>query len=189
MAKKRPGNVRGPRLLPAVERYWDRFYEKGLTMRYIMAVCALLMLTGCTAGRTSTTTTDAPSPDDQPTVSVRVSAASREPEPGFVEVADDDGCRLYVDTDALLTERDVVSAKCEKNRFGRFTVVLKLDDDGADRLYDFTGRHLGGWLAIFVDDELVSAPSIRSRVSHSVVITGNLTQRRAEQIAAAIGGK
>ena len=157
-------------------------------MRCIIPVAAVLVLAGCRANQTSTAVKA--SPDEQrPAVAVRMLPASTESQAGGVEMTDPEGRAFHVGADPVVTERDIVSARVERDRFGRYTVVVKLSEDGARRLHAFTRNHLGGYLAILVDGELTSAPKIHSAVSQTAVITGGLPAQRAEEIATALNAR
>jgi hypothetical protein len=66
---------------------------------------------------------------------------------------------------------------------GRFTIQLKLDEAGGAALRTLTKSHLNQQLAILVDGEIVTAPTIRNEVARQVAITGNFTRAQAEGLA------
>ncbi len=65
----------------------------------------------------------------------------------------------------ILTERDVVGAKAvEDTDRGTWSVSVTLDPSAASRFESYTASHVGGRLAIVVDDVVQSAPVIRSKI-------------------------
>ena len=156
-------------------------------MRCVAAII-VLVFAGCCANHTCTGV-KACQDEQRASVTVHILPASTEAQAGCVEMTDPEGRQFYVGADPVVTERDIVSARVERDQRGRYTVVIKLSDDGAKRLHAFTSDHLGEYLAIVVDGELTSAPKIHSAVSHTAVITGDFTAERAEEIAAALSDR
>ena len=52
-----------------------------------------------------------------------------------------------------------------------------------------TANHLGKPLAVLIDGEVVMAPTLRSPVSDSALISGDFSQAEAERIVNGIGGR
>ena len=74
-------------------------------------------------------------------------------------------------------------------------IYFKMTSAGAKLLGELTADHMPDLasgmryqLGIFVDDELITAPSINDRVATGAQVTGKFTQGEAEQIAAIING-
>lgn len=62
-------------------------------------------------------------------------------------------------------------------------VSIRFDDEGTKLFAEITKRNLGKPLAIFIDGELVSAPTVQSEiVNGQAVITGNYTMSEAQQL-------
>ncbi len=63
-------------------------------------------------------------------------------------------------------------------------IQFDLTDQGADTFADVTTRLQGGQLAIVVDQEVVSAPTVQSAITGGTgVITGSFTEARAKDLA------
>jgi len=63
-------------------------------------------------------------------------------------------------------------------------VLLKFDEKGAELFADITKRNLQKTVAIFVDDELVSAPTVQSEITDGeAVISGSFTLEEAKNLS------
>lgn len=95
----------------------------------------------------------------------------------------------YLPTNKIVIEGKMVNdAKPETNsQTGQIDVGLKLNDEGAKKFDEATARLIGKKIAIFMDDQLISAPVVQSRISGgSAVITGQRTAQEAGELAATI---
>ncbi|EDY84063.1 protein-export membrane protein SecD, putative [Verrucomicrobiia bacterium DG1235] len=99
---------------------------------------------------------------------------------------------LYVKRIPALTGKYVADAFPRTNEMGGIEVILKLTNDGSDLFADVTaklaseGSNTGqlGRLAIVLDKQLQSAPTVRERISGGTAsITGRYTQREAIDLA------
>jgi SecD/SecF fusion protein len=86
-----------------------------------------------------------------------------------------------------LTERDgpkweLRSAFPSNDRFGRKCVAFNMDTVGANLLGDLTGNNVGRQMAVILDDEVYTAPSINSQISGSGVIEGNFSDQEINYI-------
>ncbi len=66
-------------------------------------------------------------------------------------------------------------------------VSVQLLPDGAQRMRQATAAHVGRPMAILIDGEVVTAPTVRSAVSDSAWINSDYTQAEAQRIADGIG--
>lgn len=71
----------------------------------------------------------------------------------------------------------------QSGQFGAWSVLFVLNDEGDDIFGDFTGTHIGQPLAIVLDGEVLSAPTVQSEIRDQGTITGNFTQEEAEALA------
>lgn len=79
---------------------------------------------------------------------------------------------VYVSTTPVLTGRDIERISFYKNDRGRPVVGFVLTDDGSVRMWNTTSKNLGKRLAILLDGNLVSAPTIRDGIKKHGVIDG-----------------
>jgi preprotein translocase subunit SecD len=63
-----------------------------------------------------------------------------------------------------------------------FHVAFNLKPQGAEKFEAWTSKNIGNLLAIVLNDEIKSAPSIKSTIRDSGVIEGTFTQQQAEDL-------
>jgi len=97
--------------------------------------------------------------------------------------------RIYLHRQAVLTNGDIASAETTPDAIGSFNVVVTLTRDGAARLSQISRQNIGRRLAIVLDGRVVIAPTLRSPISTSAVISGGYTKAEADRIAAGIIGR
>ncbi|MDH4330468.1 MAG: protein translocase subunit SecD [Candidatus Moranbacteria bacterium] len=62
-------------------------------------------------------------------------------------------------------------------------VSLKFDKEGGDLFAEITKRNIGKTVAIYLDDEIISAPVVQSEIANGeAVITGNFTIEEAKEL-------
>jgi protein-export membrane protein SecD/preprotein translocase SecF subunit len=84
----------------------------------------------------------------------------------------------------VVTGRDLRTARAEQGEFaGRWDTGFSLRQDAADRFGRFTEAHVGRRLAIVLDNVVLSAPTIQTRISNEGRITGAATQQEAADLA------
>ncbi len=79
---------------------------------------------------------------------------------------------IFVSPKASLNGTHVEKVSFYKDGRGNPSIGLTLTDDGAKLMEATTSRNLGKKLAIVLDGEVVSAPTVRSTVAKEVQITG-----------------
>jgi len=85
--------------------------------------------------------------------------------------------------EALLTGRNLKDARVEIGQWGQPYVSMELDDEGAKKFAQITGRHIGERLAIILDNVVKSAPVIKTRIPNGkAVIEGNFTLEEANEL-------
>jgi preprotein translocase subunit SecD len=70
-----------------------------------------------------------------------------------------------------------------------FNIGIRFNEAGAEKMRRATANHLGKPLAVLIDGEVVMAPTLRSPVSDSALISGDFSQAEAERIVNGIGGR
>ena len=103
-----------------------------------------------------------------------------------------DGALLHPQTgepfETIIDGTMVRSAAAILSQYGQWVVQVEFDDSGAETLASFTAAHIGEPLAIVVDGNVFSAPSIMSEISGgTAVIQGNLSEQEARTLATQIG--
>jgi protein-export membrane protein SecD len=83
-----------------------------------------------------------------------------------------------------LTGKYLKRASVQFEQSGRPEVSLNFDKDGATIFEDMTGRNIGKPIAIFLDGEIISAPTVDTKISGGdAVITGKFTVPEANTLA------
>lgn len=83
----------------------------------------------------------------------------------------------------VITGRDLRSAKPSRDQMNRWETAFTLNKDGSRRFARFTEANVGNRLAIVLDNRVMSAPVIKSRIEDSGVIEGMASQQDASDLA------
>nr|MCU0245039.1 protein translocase subunit SecD [Bryobacter sp.] len=84
----------------------------------------------------------------------------------------------------VITGRDLRDARAAQDQTnGRWETSFVLSQDGARRFEAFTGANIGKQLAIVLDNQIKSAPTIESKISDTGRITGAASQQDASDLA------
>ena len=79
--------------------------------------------------------------------------------------------------------RDLKTARVQKGRVGEPVIGFNLTPEGAPKFGELTSTNVGRQLAIVLDNRVVSAPRINSRIDAEGVIEGSFTQQQAADLA------
>ena len=82
---------------------------------------------------------------------------------------------------AAISGRDLRNARPSLDEFNQPAVSFTLNREGARKMGDITGANLGRGLAIILDGQVRSAPTIQGRITDSGQITG-VSQQEAEDL-------
>jgi hypothetical protein len=95
---------------------------------------------------------------------------------------------LVLEKPPLFTGSDINKASAEPAPYGhQYQIVFALEPDAAARFEEWTSTHIGGYLAVVINDQVVSTASIRSPISDRGMIEGNFDKESAENVASALG--
>jgi len=95
--------------------------------------------------------------------------------------------KLDVQKKVLLDQTALKSAVASTNGHGYSQIDFSLTPDGTKRFAEITGQNIGKRLAIVIDGQLITAPTIQSPITGGKgQITGSLTQQEAKDLAAKI---
>ena len=95
-----------------------------------------------------------------------------------------DGTEWFLlDKIPVITGQDLKTAYVGVDQFGQPAVNFELKSEAAEKFGEFTQKNIGKRLAIVLDNKVVSAPVIRSRISDRGQITGNFTAEEAQDLA------
>ena len=103
---------------------------------------------------------------------------------------DEQSYRLYLMNSQEEASGDVLNgayARQDEERFdGSWMIFFTTTADGARQFGDLTDRNIGRNMAIVLDDIVVGAPTIQSRITTNGSITGNFTPEEAQDLAIAL---
>lgn len=92
--------------------------------------------------------------------------------------------RVYlVEKEAQVTGADLKDARENRDEMGAPSVSFEFNRDGARRFGRLTETNINKQLAIILDKQIQSAPSIRSKITDRGEITGSFTQAEASDLA------
>ena len=84
----------------------------------------------------------------------------------------------------LMTGAVLTDAQVTTNQAGEYEVAFELNDEGTQLFRDFTSQHVGDILAIVLDKQIISAPSIQNAITEGQgVINGSFTYETANALA------
>ena len=79
--------------------------------------------------------------------------------------------------------RDLKNARVQKGQVGEPVISFTLTPEGAPKFGELTAANINRQLAIVLDNKVVSAPRINSRIDGEGVIEGSFTQQQAADLA------
>jgi len=82
-----------------------------------------------------------------------------------------------------VTGTDLKSARVQKGQLGQPNVGMSFTPEGARKFGALTGANVGRRLAIVLDNKVMSAPNIKSKIEDQGVIEGQFTQQQAADLA------
>ncbi len=100
---------------------------------------------------------------------------------GGSETTPTEGQRIFrtVMTGSVLSDAQVTTSEA-----GEYEVAFELNDEGAQIFRNFSSQHIGDILAIVLDKQIISAPSIQNAITEGKgVINGNFTYETANTLA------
>jgi len=84
----------------------------------------------------------------------------------------------------VMTGAELDEAGVTRDNLGNLSVGFKLTEEGTQIFADYTIAHIGGYLGIILDKELVSAPMIQTAITGGEgQISGEFTYEQANQLA------
>lgn len=72
----------------------------------------------------------------------------------------------------IISGSDLSDAFPTTNSLGQLVVGFRLSSSAADKFFDFTSTHIGSYMSIVVDKQVISTPSINAAISTEGVIEG-----------------
>ena len=88
-----------------------------------------------------------------------------------------------VNKNVPVSGRDLKNARVQKGRVGEPVIGFSFTPEGAPKFGNLTGNNINRQLAIVLDNKVVSAPRINSRIDGEGVIEGSFTQQQASDLS------
>jgi preprotein translocase subunit SecD len=96
---------------------------------------------------------------------------------------------VYVHPEIVVTNDDIErSSVIGGNAPSQFWIDVRLNAAGAEKMRQATANHLGKPIAILINGDVVTAPTLKSPIGAAAVISGDYTQADAQRIAAGMIG-
>ena len=73
------------------------------------------------------------------------------------------------------------------DQLGRPAIGFQMDPSGANKMGDLTGANLGAHMAVLLDDEVFTAPTLNARITNQGVIEGEFTMEEINYVIRVLG--
>jgi preprotein translocase subunit SecD len=95
------------------------------------------------------------------------------------------GDAVYIiDRSSAVSGRDLREARVQTNtQTGQYQVEFFLTGEGGRRFSNFTGAHVGDYLAVVLDNHVMSVAVIKGQIGDNGVIEGRFTEQQASDLA------
>lgn len=93
---------------------------------------------------------------------------------------------VLVETAVQMEGNEVKDAYPSMNQFGKREILFSFTNAGAKQFGEITGNNIGRRLAVVLDGQLYSAPTIQSQITTSGQITGSFSQDEAQSVSDAL---
>jgi preprotein translocase subunit SecD len=121
-------------------------------------------------------------------VRFEVRLAERDPVPGLtVAQVGESGQLIYLHPEVVVNNDDIAQSWVVPDAANRFGIAVTLTPSGAERMRQATTAHVGRPVAILIDGRIVSAPTVRSPLGESAMLSGLYTKAEADRIVVGIG--
>jgi preprotein translocase subunit SecD len=121
----------------------------------------------------------------QAAVRFEVRLAEDQPAPGLRTAAVGNSNRtIYLHPEIVVTNNDIERSRViAGDAPARFWIDVRLNAAGAAKMRQATANHLGKPVAILINGDVVTAPTLKSPIGAAAVISGDYTQADAQRIA------
>lgn len=124
---------------------------------------------------------------NKPDGKVEFRRAENQPAAGLVEAivtGSDRKVYLYAQTEA--SNDDMKDIRVVLDDRGEPAMEITFTKDGAEKMARLTERHKGRPIALMIDGEVLSAPTVRAKFSTKALVTGKFTIDEVERIVRTI---
>lgn len=98
-------------------------------------------------------------------------------------VKGNDGATYVIERKPAVTGEHLIDAQPSFDETGDVVVSFKFDSMGGRKFGEVTKNNIGERLAVVLDNEVITAPSINSMITTSGQISGNFTMQSANELA------
>ncbi|MDR3281042.1 MAG: protein translocase subunit SecD [Synergistaceae bacterium] len=105
----------------------------------------------------------------------------------FLGYDEEDG-RAYLLGEIYVSGKDLEDARMVRNDLSRPTVNITFNREGAAAFEKATGENIGKQIAIVLDDVILSAPVVQTKISGTGSITGGFSESEAVRLAIMLKG-
>lgn len=103
---------------------------------------------------------------------------------------DQSGRTIYVHDETIVGNSDIAEAYVVPgDSSSTLGIEVVFNEEGAEKMRLATSTHLGRPIAIFVDDEIVALPVVRSPIGDKAYLSGNFSRDEAERLAEGMIGQ
>lgn len=88
--------------------------------------------------------------------------------------------------ETILSAADILVVSPSPDQFGGYAIEIALLGEAGERFGLYTDANIGGSLALVLNNEVLSVPTIQSRITSPILLTGNFTESEAATLAAQI---
>lgn len=119
-------------------------------------------------------------------VRFEVKLAENEPAAGLRE-AKVSGRSVYLHAESVVSNNDISRAYIiQVDQSAEYKVGVEFNPSGTEKIRAATARHIDKPVAILLDGQIVMAPTIRTAIGKSAVISGDLSKTEAKRIVKGI---
>ena len=94
---------------------------------------------------------------------------------------------VYLHPDVVVTNADIARSRVVPGPTpSQFWIDVQFNTAGAQKMRQATTNHIGKPVAILIDGDVVTAPTVKSPIGAAAVISGDYTRADAEKIAGGI---
>jgi preprotein translocase subunit SecD len=104
-------------------------------------------------------------------------------DPNLMVGREEDDGRAYVLGEVYVSGGELSDARYTEDEYGKPAVAFSFNREGAEAFERATADNIGKQIAIVLDDVIISAPVVQTRISADGRITGNFTYDEAVRLA------
>jgi hypothetical protein len=97
---------------------------------------------------------------------------------------------VYLHQDVVVSNGDIAKASAQPNRTGdAYSLAVTFTAEGARKMEAATRTHQGKPLALLIDGQVVTCPTVRGVIRGSAIVDASYTKTEADRIVAGVIGR